>query len=147
MVCLSRLYSFKFVKGCLPQIFLGPFLNTLYQLYRRHLGKTVLVSLENNRAIFLGTIRASVTLILSVSLENSHGSLTSDSRASVTWKQSCQLHLGAVLPLSLGNNRVSVTWEQLCHSDLGLIVSVSFGNNRATSTEKIFEKNSSFHVR
>ena len=50
MFCLSRLYSFKFFKGCLPQIFLGPFLNTLYQLYRRHLGKTVLVSLENNRA-------------------------------------------------------------------------------------------------
>ena len=29
MVCLSRPYSFKFFKGCLPQILLGPFLNTL----------------------------------------------------------------------------------------------------------------------
>ena len=29
MVCLSRPYSFKCLKGCLPQILLGPFLNTL----------------------------------------------------------------------------------------------------------------------
>ena len=30
MVCLIRLYSFKFFKGCLPQILLGPFSNTLF---------------------------------------------------------------------------------------------------------------------
>ena len=29
---LSRLYPFKFFKGCLPQILLGLFLNTLFQL-------------------------------------------------------------------------------------------------------------------
>ena len=29
MVCLSRPHHFKFFKGCLPQISLGPFLNTL----------------------------------------------------------------------------------------------------------------------
>ena len=29
MVCLSRSYHFKFLKGYLPQISLGPFLNTL----------------------------------------------------------------------------------------------------------------------
>ena len=29
---LSKPYSFKFFKGCLPQIFLGPFLNTWYHL-------------------------------------------------------------------------------------------------------------------
>ena len=29
IVCLSRPYHFKFFKGCLPQILLGPFLNTL----------------------------------------------------------------------------------------------------------------------
>ena len=28
MVCLSRPYHFKIFKGCLPQILLGPFLNT-----------------------------------------------------------------------------------------------------------------------
>ena len=28
-VCLGRLYHFKFFKGCLPKILLGPFLNTL----------------------------------------------------------------------------------------------------------------------
>ena len=32
MVCLSRPYHFKFFKGCLPQILLGPFLNTLTQI-------------------------------------------------------------------------------------------------------------------
>ena len=32
MVCLSRPYHFKFFKGCLPQISLGPFLNTLSQI-------------------------------------------------------------------------------------------------------------------
>ena len=30
--CLSRLYHFKFFKGCLPQILFGPFLNTLSHL-------------------------------------------------------------------------------------------------------------------
>ena len=29
MVCLGRPYHFKFFKGCLPQILLGPFLNYL----------------------------------------------------------------------------------------------------------------------
>ena len=29
MFYLSRPYPFKFFKGCLPQILLGPFLNTL----------------------------------------------------------------------------------------------------------------------
>ena len=29
VICLGRLYHFKFFKGCLPQILLGPFLNTL----------------------------------------------------------------------------------------------------------------------
>ena len=29
MVCLSRPYPFKSFKGCLPQILLGPLLNTL----------------------------------------------------------------------------------------------------------------------
>ena len=29
MVCLSKPYPFKFFKGCLPQVLLGPFLNTL----------------------------------------------------------------------------------------------------------------------
>ena len=29
MVCLNRPYNFKFLKACLPQILLGPFLNKL----------------------------------------------------------------------------------------------------------------------
>ena len=33
MVCYSRPYSFKFFKGCLPQILLGPFLNTIPHIY------------------------------------------------------------------------------------------------------------------
>ena len=32
MACLGRPYSFKFLKGCLPQILLGPFLNILSQM-------------------------------------------------------------------------------------------------------------------
>ena len=32
-VCSSRSYPFKFFKGCLRQILLGPFLNTLSQIY------------------------------------------------------------------------------------------------------------------
>ena len=32
MVCLGRLNHFKFFKGCLPQILLGPFLNILTQI-------------------------------------------------------------------------------------------------------------------
>ena len=31
--CLSRPYHFKFFKGCLPQILLGPFLNTLTHVF------------------------------------------------------------------------------------------------------------------
>ena len=38
MVCLNRPYPFKFLKGCLPQILLGPFLNTLSQMSRRRPG-------------------------------------------------------------------------------------------------------------
>ena len=33
MVCLSRPHSFKFFKDCLPQILLGPLLNTLSHLH------------------------------------------------------------------------------------------------------------------
>ena len=39
VVCWGRPYHFKFFKGCLPQILLGPFLNTLTQLtYFKHFG-------------------------------------------------------------------------------------------------------------
>ena len=35
VVCWGRPYHFKFFKGCLPQILLGPFLNTLSQMFLR----------------------------------------------------------------------------------------------------------------
>ena len=35
MVCLAKAYLFKFFKDCLPQILLGPFLNTLTQIFHR----------------------------------------------------------------------------------------------------------------
>ena len=41
MVCLSRPYPFKLFKGCLPQILLGPFMNTLSHMQR--LGKLQMV--------------------------------------------------------------------------------------------------------
>ena len=34
MICLSRPCHFRFFKGCLPQISLGPFLNTLSQIHK-----------------------------------------------------------------------------------------------------------------
>ena len=37
MICQSRPYHFKFFKGCLPQMLLGPFLNTLTQMIIRFL--------------------------------------------------------------------------------------------------------------
>ena len=37
MVCLSKQYLFPFFKGCLPQILLGTFLNTLSQIESLHL--------------------------------------------------------------------------------------------------------------
>ena len=33
MVCLSRPYHFNFLKGCLPKILFGPFLNTLNHFF------------------------------------------------------------------------------------------------------------------
>ena len=33
MVYLNRPYPFKFFKDCLPQILIGPFLNTLFQTF------------------------------------------------------------------------------------------------------------------
>ena len=39
MVCLGRPYPFNFFKGCLPQILLGPFLNTLSHITLRAITK------------------------------------------------------------------------------------------------------------
>ena len=33
MVCLSKQYLFKFFEGCLPQLLLGPLLNTLSHIF------------------------------------------------------------------------------------------------------------------
>ena len=44
IVCLSRPYQFKFFQGCLPQILLGPFLNTL--------PRTLLIEEQPYRKIF-----------------------------------------------------------------------------------------------
>ena len=33
-LCLSRPHPFKFFKDCLPQILLGPFLNTWTQIFK-----------------------------------------------------------------------------------------------------------------
>ena len=32
MICLSRAYPFKFFESCLPEILVGPFLNTLFHI-------------------------------------------------------------------------------------------------------------------
>ena len=36
LVCLIRPYHFRFFKGCLPQLSLGPFWNTLSHIYCEH---------------------------------------------------------------------------------------------------------------
>ena len=50
-VCLSRLYHFKFFKGCLRQISLGPFVNTLplniaYLRKRLYKGSVIIAEYE-----------------------------------------------------------------------------------------------------
>ena len=49
-------------------------------------------------------------------------------------EQSCQCHVGTIVPVSLGNNSTSFTWEQSCKSYLGTIVPASHGNNCASVT-------------
>ena len=44
---LSRPYHFKFFKGCLPQILLGSFLNTLTHLHQKNKKKHALRSTNN----------------------------------------------------------------------------------------------------
>ena len=51
MVCLSKLYPFKFVKGCVPQILLGPLLNTWTHI--SHL-LVEFLWLTMNREMFVG---------------------------------------------------------------------------------------------
>ena len=51
MVCLSKLHPFKFVKGCVPQILLGPLLNTWTHI--SHL-LVVFLWLTMNREMFVG---------------------------------------------------------------------------------------------
>ena len=49
MICLKRPYHIKVFKGCLPQIFIDQFLNTLSHIYPRqqkHIDKLLCVSLE-----------------------------------------------------------------------------------------------------
>ena len=36
MVSLGKPYQFNFLKGCVPQIILGPFLNTLTQMKNKN---------------------------------------------------------------------------------------------------------------
>ena len=64
MVCLGRTYHFKFFKGCLPQILLGPFLNTLtdmqlvFQCYFKY---TIVKILEVSNNVIWANIRQSIT--------------------------------------------------------------------------------------
>ena len=47
MVCLGRPFYFKLFKGCLPQILLGSFLNTLSHLKWLNQRKNVFVESQN----------------------------------------------------------------------------------------------------
>ena len=61
MVCLSRLHHFKFFKGCLPQIFLGPFLNTLTRIMNAFISylKNIYIFTPNSIKYFNFTLTAS----------------------------------------------------------------------------------------
>ena len=48
--------------------------------------------------------------------------------ASLTWEQSCQCHLGTIVPVSDGNNFTSLTCKYLCQPHFKVIVSVSLGS-------------------
>ena len=54
-----------------------------------------------------------------------------NNRASATWKQSYQSHLGTFVSISLGNSCAGLTWEQLYQRHLGTIMPVSLENNCA----------------
>ena len=47
----SKWYHFKFFKCCLPQISLGPFLNTLSQIYHQHTDENMMVYIAKNAYI------------------------------------------------------------------------------------------------
>ena len=61
IVCLSKPYPFKFFKGCLPQILLGPFLNTWTHLklpmYKTPHWRFLEVSALRHIIIFKGVFR------------------------------------------------------------------------------------------
>ena len=52
LVSLSRSYLFKFFKDCLPQILLGPFLNTCFKCYLYNSNCYILFMAFSNRIIF-----------------------------------------------------------------------------------------------
>ena len=57
-----------------------------------------------------------------------------NNRASATWKQSYQSHLGTFVSISLGNSFAGLTCEQPCQRHLGTIMPISLENNCAINT-------------
>ena len=52
-VCLNRIYHFESFKGCLPQILLGPFLNTLTLLTVGSYNRETLLSVSSLKTVLL----------------------------------------------------------------------------------------------
>ena len=65
MVCLSRPYHLKVFEDCLPQILIGPFLNTFSHIPLRHLGSPL--KLPPN---FLNPFSTSDSLLYPLKTEN-----------------------------------------------------------------------------
>ena len=60
MVCLSRPYRFKVFKNCLPQILLGPFLNTLSHIFNKKIPQNIcLCEASENPSLFGKWLRQS----------------------------------------------------------------------------------------
>ena len=49
MVCLNRPYQLRFFKGCIPKILLGPFLNTLSQVFHRKIALNIFIRLPEKQ--------------------------------------------------------------------------------------------------
>ena len=68
------------------------------------------------------------------SLGNNRAASLGNNRATLTWEQSCQCHLGISVSVSLGSNCASFNWEQLSHCHFRTIATVSLEKNCASVT-------------
>ena len=90
-------------------------------------------------------IRVKIPLEVIVSVSHANNCVSfGNNHACDTCDQSCQRHLGTIVPVSLGSNRGSFTWKQQRQCHLGTIVPLSLGNYSASVT---YEQSCQCHLR